>query len=121
MQNAYDISDVRSVERVDNVLAVLPTTAANGDPELVEHLGVLDSEMVSRFRHPSQSMSFGFSAFEQAGWVFVKPTEEVARAFENHQEVAGTAAIGHVYRQSDGRLLVGAATFSGGSFKRGEN
>ncbi len=46
-------------------------------------------------------------AFNRAGWLFVRPSAELARAVESRQTPQQVAFIGRVFRHSDGHLEIG--------------
>ncbi len=122
MERTYYNGDrERTVEEVEGVVAVLPeaqsdgsrSAAEEGPADVAQRFGqnapasaIKGPKRGARSANNDTPNEGGRDAFEQAGWVFVQPSDEVRGALEAGNEVAGAEIVGKVYQQSGGRLLV---------------
>jgi thermitase len=90
------------IDELDQVLAV----------KQKDHAGAQD-QALQTFGETAQLHSDGErEAFEQAGWVFVQPADDLLRAFEAHTPVRGAEAVQRVFVQPSGRMMLGTDRLS---------
>jgi subtilisin family serine protease len=99
----YSRDRQRHVEEIEDVVGVLPDDVRGETDELARAFGQPTAEAAVELDIPPDERA----AFESAGWVFVAPSHQVARAVDRGESVTGAREVRHVYRDEGGRSMLG--------------
>ncbi len=97
-----------AVEEIPGILAVrLEAKPEMSLSKAAEQFGRLATSRAkkgeSRFDMPDEEQK----AFNNAGWLFIRPSDEVVRAAKVREAPVGATFVGSAFRQSDGHILIG--------------
>ncbi|MDQ1276456.1 MAG: hypothetical protein QG610_2034 [Euryarchaeota archaeon] len=109
MKREYFIRDKKiTVDEIADVMAVKLEVEPEGGPkEATKSFGQLATIPTDKGETAVDISDEQLDAFTHAGWIFVHPSEEVALAASTHRAPAGATYAGRVFRESNGRVLIG--------------
>lgn len=109
MKREYYIRDRKiTVDEITDVVAVKLEAKPEGDlKEVAKCFGQLATVQTDEKEAAVDIADEELDAFTHAGWIFVHPSEEVALAASTRTAPAGATYVGRVFRESNGRVLIG--------------
>jgi hypothetical protein len=102
MKREYVVRGERvTIEELEGTVAVMPRVRGGSPYEVSRAFG----EPMER---PAPEVEEAdWNAMRKAGWIFVRPSPEVARAMESRRAVEGAEAVQRVFRDPNGRIFLG--------------
>lgn len=107
MRREYVVRQQRvSIEQIEGILAVLPAKREASQADFMQSFGEIIEASSKAEEDPD------WQAFENAGWIFVRPNDAVQRAFDTHNRVDNAESVRQVFRHFSGRTFLGSDQLS---------
>lgn len=107
MRREYVVRQERvSIEEIEGIVAVLPRERGASRSDFSRSFG----EIVEASSRAEEDPDW--QAFENAGWIFVRPNDAVQRALDTRDRVDNAEAAQRVFQHPNGRTLLGTDRLS---------